>query len=129
MAKRTHFKLDEPLTLLDHGRPRTRRELIAQGFKAGVGTVAGASMLSMMAQRAMALSPDIESRLSACGITAGAGKIPFICIDLAGGANIAGSNVLVGGAGGQMDFLSTAGYSKQGLPGDMVLRCNRGNAN
>ena len=120
MAKRTHFKLDEPLTLLDHGRPRTRRELIAQGFKAGVGTVAGASMLSMMAQRAMALSPDIESRLSACGITAGAGKIPFICIDLAGGANIAGSNVLVGGAGGQMDFLSTAGYSKQGLPGDMV---------
>ncbi len=31
-----------------------------------------------------------------CGISNGAGKIPFICFDLAGGANIAGSNVLVG---------------------------------
>jgi hypothetical protein len=56
-----------------------------------------------------------------CGITVqGAGKIPFICFDLAGGANIAGSNVLVGQRGGQEDFLSTAGYSKLGLPGDMV---------
>jgi len=50
----------------------------------------------------------------------GAGKIPFICFDLAGGANMAGSNVLVGQQGGQMDDLSTAGYNKLGLPGDMV---------
>ncbi len=55
-----------------------------------------------------------------CNITQGAGKIPFICFDLAGGANIAGSNVLVGQQGGQLDFLSTAGYSKLGLPGDML---------
>ena len=55
---------------------------------------------------------------AACGIaTQGAGKIPFICFDLAGGANIAGSNVLVGKQGGQLDFLTTAGYSKLGLPG------------
>eukprot|EP00752_Nemacystus_decipiens_P018823 g16879.t1 len=40
--------------------------------------------------------------------------------DVEGGVNTAGSNVLVGQAGGQEDFLSTAGYSKQGLPGDMV---------
>ena len=44
----------------------------------------------------------------------GAGKIPFICFDLAGGANMAGSNVLIGGPGGQLDFLSTAGYGKLG---------------
>ena len=50
----------------------------------------------------------------------GAGKIPFICIDLAGGANMAGSNVLTGGQGGQRDFLSVAGYGRLGLPGDMV---------
>ena len=50
----------------------------------------------------------------------GAGKIPFICIDLAGGANMVGSNVLIGGPGGQLDFLSTAGYGKLGLPGDML---------
>ena len=31
-----------------------------------------------------------------------------------------GSNVLVGGPGGQLDFLSTAGYNKLGLPGDMI---------
>ena len=43
---------------------------------------------------------------ASCGIaTQGAGKIPFICFDLAGGANMAGSNVLVGGQGGQLDFL------------------------
>jgi len=51
---------------------------------------------------------------------AGANKIPFICFDLAGGANINGSNVLVGQEGGQMDFLGTAGYEKMGLPGDMI---------
>ena len=50
----------------------------------------------------------------------GAGKIPFICIDLAGGANMTGSNVLTGGQGGQRDFLSVAGYGRLGLPGDMV---------
>lgn len=122
MAKRTNFhKLDEPLKLDCHARPKTRRELISQGFQAGVGTVIGGSMLSMLsATNAHALSPDMEALKAACGITDGAGKIPFICFDLAGGANIAGSNVLVGGQGGSMDFLSTAGYNKQGLPGDMV---------
>jgi len=69
-----------------------------------------------------ALSTDLDNLLlDPCQIaTDGAGKIPFICFDLAGGANIAGSNVLVGKEDGQMDFLSTAGYRKQGLPGDVV---------
>jgi hypothetical protein len=31
-----------------------------------------------------------------------------------------GSNVLAGGQGGQLDFLSVAGYGRMGLPGDMV---------
>ena len=70
---------------------------------------------------AKALSPDLQTLAAGvCNITAGAGKIPFICFDLAGGANIVGSNVLVGKEGGQLDFLSTQGYSKQGLPGDML---------
>lgn len=123
MAKRRNFFLpDEPLRHLDHHRPRTRREFIAQGFQTGLGTVVGASTFSMLVdpRRAHALSPDIADKLLPCGITSGAGKIPFICFDLAGGANIAGSNVLIGGAGGQMDFLSTAGFNKQGVPGDMV---------
>lgn len=115
--------LNEPLKLLDHGRPKTRREFIGQGFMAGASTLMTGSVFSLFAnphQAHAALSGDINSLLTNCGVTNGAGKIPFICFDLAGGANIAGSNVLVGGRGGQRDFLSSAGYSKQGLPGDMV---------
>ena len=33
------------------------------------------------------------------------GRIPFICFDLAGGANLNGSEILIGGKGGQLDFL------------------------
>ena len=64
-----------------------------------------------------ALAPDLAALVAQCGIaTQGAGKIPFICFDLAGGASQAGSNVLVGQRGGQLDFLTTEGYSRQGLP-------------
>jgi hypothetical protein len=113
---------DAPLLLTDHRRPITRRELIAQGFKAGTATVVGGSMFSLFAPSAFgALSQDIIDKRNACKIRAeGAGKIPFICFDLAGGANIAGSNVLIGQKGGQLDFLNTGGYSKQGLPADMA---------
>lgn len=122
--KHRHFGLDQPLKLNDHGRPLTRRDMIGQGFKLGSSTLLGGSMFSLFANPRKAyaeLSDDYSTLFAECGLsTSGAGKIPFICFDLAGGANIAGSNVLVGGQGGQEDFLSTAGYSKQGLPGDMV---------
>ncbi|MEP2650679.1 MAG: hypothetical protein ABJH06_01675 [Paraglaciecola sp.] len=115
---------DAPLYHACHAKPITRRDFIAQGFMAGMGTVLGGSALSLFAapnKAHAALSSDLESLKSSCGIaTQGAGKIPFIVFDLAGGANISGSNVLVGGQGGQQDFLSTAGYSKLGLPGDMI---------
>lgn len=124
MAKRRKpLAANEPLRHADHRRPRTRREFISQGFLAGAGTVMGSSIFSLFAnpRAAHALSPDLTTAVTNCGIaTQGAGKIPFICFDLAGGVNISGSNVLVGGQGGQMDFLSTAGYSKLGIPGDMV---------
>ena len=115
--------LNEPFRHLDHARPRTRREFVAQGFLTGAATILGPSLLGLLADpRAAraALAPDIQSAVTACNITTGAGKIPFICFDLAGGGNIAGSNVLVGGPKGQLDFLSVAGYSKLGLPGTMV---------
>ncbi|MBL4583728.1 MAG: hypothetical protein JKX83_03825 [Pseudomonadales bacterium] len=115
---------DAPLRHAAHKRPVTRRDFVSQGFMAGMGTVVGTSMFSMFGnpRSAMAaLSTDMEALKSSCGIaTQGAGKIPFICFDLAGGASLAGSNVLVGQRGGQLDFLSTAGYSKLGLPGDMI---------
>src|SRR5690606_14131198 len=99
-------------------------ELIGQGFLTGSATVLTGGVLSLFANpRAAyaALASDLPDLNAMCGVNvAGAGKIPFICFDLAGGANMAGSNVLVGKQGGQFDFLSTAGYNKLGLPGDMV---------
>ncbi len=114
--------LNEPLRHPDHKRPVSRRDFLAQGFMTGAASVMAPTLLGALLnpRRALALSADINALKAACNITAGAGKVPFICFDLAGGANIAGSNVLVGGQGGQLDFLTTAGYSKLGLPGNMT---------
>jgi len=114
---------DAPLKLTDHSRPRTRREFIAQSFAAGSGLVIASSLAGLFSHRAdAALSADLQTQLAACAPSGGAGgpMIPFICFDLAGGANIAGSNVLVGYRGGQQDFISTAGYSMLGLPPGMA---------
>ncbi len=116
--------LNEPIRHGSHKRPVTRRDFIAQGFMTGAVTVTAGGILSLFANpRAAlaALSPDLEALKDACGIALdGAGKIPFIAFDLAGGANMVGSNVLIGGLDGQLDFLTTEGYAKQGLPGDMT---------
>jgi len=123
--KRNARHWDEPQYHADHPRPVTRRQFVAQGFMTGAAYTTGAGVLSLFSdpREAMAaLSGDLSPLLlDPCQIaTNGAGKIPFIAFDLAGGANINGSNVLVGQEGGQLDFLSTAGYEKMGLPGDMI---------
>jgi hypothetical protein len=115
--------IHDPLLLQEHPRPRTRREFVAQSFMTGAGAVIAPTLAGMLAYPRAAratLASDIQTAVTACNITTGAGKIPFICFDLAGGGNIAASNVLVGGPKGQLDFLSVAGYSKLGLPGSMV---------
>jgi hypothetical protein len=127
MAKRKQpLHPDAPLRHRDHARPVTRRDFLAQSFVSGMGMTMGGSVLSLLAssRAGAALSPDIvkmADNLSAACALGGTGfnPLPFICFDLAGGANIAGSNVLVG-RDTQMDFLTTAGYSKLGLPGDMI---------
>ncbi|MDH5369136.1 MAG: general secretion pathway protein GspF, partial [Gammaproteobacteria bacterium] len=126
MAKNKNRTLhpDEPLLHPDHARPVTRRDFIRQGFISGAGTVLAPSIFGLLGSNpAHALSSDLEAlKLPVdCDIaTAGGGKIPFICFDLAGGANFAGSNVLVGGPGGAQDLLTSAGYSKMGVPGDRL---------
>lgn len=126
MAKKKNRPLhpDEPLLHTDHPRPVTRREFISQGFMAGTGAVVGPSMLGMLTgsgEANAALSQDMVDLKASCGIVAGADKIPFICFDLAGGANFAGSNVLVGGPNGiEASPLTSAGYSKLGIPGDRL---------
>ncbi len=120
MIRRKKRSYDDPLCHPGHSRPRTRREFLAQGFITGSALTVGTSILNLDGQ-AVALSAPLADLLDDCDIqTAGAGKIPFIAFDLAGGSSQAGSNVLVGRQGGQLDFLSTAGYERQGLPGDMV---------
>ena len=125
--------LHEPLRHPDHRRPVTRRDFLAQGFIRGAATVAGISVFSLFADPRKAyatLAPDIAAlKVLPCNIATGSGMIPFICFDLAGGGNVAGSNVLVGGSGGQLDFLSTAGYNRLGLPGNMIPNSSAGVGN
>ncbi|HTQ35955.1 MAG TPA: hypothetical protein VMH77_02870 [Steroidobacteraceae bacterium] len=108
----------EPILHADHPRPVTRRELLSAGLISGAATV----FMPLLPRLARA---DVQGDLSGlglanCGLTGGAGMVPFIAFDLSGGANIAGSNVLIGKTGGQQDFLTAAGYSKLGLPGNMT---------
>ena len=130
--KRDKGNWDLPLLHPDHPRPVTRRQFLSQGFMTGAAYTVGGIAPMLSANNAWgALSGDLDAlRAPAeCNITDGAGKIPFICFDLAGGVNIANSNVLVGGQGGQSDFLSTQGYEKMGLPGDMVPGLTDANGN
>jgi hypothetical protein len=125
--KNQYIPPDSPLLFEDHGRPVTRRQFIRQGMMAGSATVISGGVFGMFANPHIAraaVAPDLDALVASIpgcslgGVGAGA-SVPFICFDLAGGANLAGSNVLVGQGGGQMDTLSSAGYSKLGVPGDM----------
>jgi len=125
--KNQYIAPDSPLIYEDHGRPMSRRQFVRQGFMTGSATVLSGGIFSMFANpnAAMAaIAPDLQALQADIGcslVPSGAGgSVPFICFDLAGGANLAGSNVLVGQGAGQMDLLSTAGYSKLGVPGDML---------
>jgi hypothetical protein len=116
--------LNEPIPHENHGRPHSRRDFLGRGLITGAAYITAPTFFSLFAnprQAEAALSADIETLAQDCGIvTQGAGKIPFIAFDLAGGANLNGSEALIGGQGGQLDFLSAAGYANLGLPGDMT---------
>ncbi len=111
---RESLPTQRPLRHPDHKRPKTRREFLSQGFMTGAAMV----MLPTMAGMLKATRANAQAAL--CGVGATANRIPFLCFDLAGGANIAGSNVMVGGAGGQLDFLPPDGYTKLGIPTTMA---------
>jgi len=125
--KNQYLPPDAPLKFEDHGYPLSRRQFIRQGFATGSATILSGGVFSLFSNPSAAMSmiaPDLQDlaaniNCSLGGLGAGA-SVPFICFDLAGGANLAGSNVLVGQGAGQRDFLSTAGYSKLGVPGDMI---------
>jgi hypothetical protein len=118
----------EPLLFNDHPLPVSRRDFVAAGFLSGPAVVMAPAWLGALLKAnhasasGLSLSPDIQAMLlaSQCNVASASSKIPFICFDLAGGANLVGSEVLVGVQGGQSNFLSTAGYGKLGVPGNMV---------
>src|SRR5579872_1085545 len=118
----------EPILHDNHRRPVTRRELLSAGLLGASGLVMAPAWLAALFKPGKAgaqqipLDSDMQALLASdqCNVTQGAGLIPFICFDLAGGANLVGSEVIVGVQGGQANFLSTAGYGKMGVPGNMV---------
>jgi hypothetical protein len=126
---------NEPFRHENHARPVTRRQLLGAGFLTGPAFVLAPAWLGSLLkpQSAEALDATITKFQTECNIKGGggaAGPLPFIVIDLAGGANLVGSEALVGvgavpaaggpAVGAQTNFLSAAGYSKQGLPGSMI---------
>jgi hypothetical protein len=120
--------LGEPLLHENHPRPRTRREFIAAGLLSGPAVVMAPAWLAALlkSNSANAAAPPLESDINAllagaeCNVPAAGVGLPFICFDLAGGANLVGSEVIVGQQGGQSNFLTTAGYGLLGVPGSMV---------
>ncbi|MBV9316973.1 MAG: general secretion pathway protein GspF, partial [Gammaproteobacteria bacterium] len=127
--------LGEPLRHENHARPRTRREFIAAGFLSGPAVVMAPAWLGALLKTSRAnagappLDPDIAALVSPateCDVPASGVGLPFICFDLAGGANLVGSEVIVGQQSGssvlntQTNFLTTAGYGKLGVPGNLV---------
>jgi hypothetical protein len=122
---RSH-KPGEPLLHENHARPVTRREFLGAGLLGAQGVVIGSAWLGALlkahAARAGGLDGDIQALVGQgqCFVPAGGSALPFICFDLAGGANLVGSEALVGVQGGQANFLSTAGFNKLGVPGNMV---------
>lgn len=123
--KRKSLHPNDPLLHPDHPRPVTRRDFIRQGLVAGTGVTLGGGVLSLFTNPREAyadLSQDIQdlATSSGCPISVSTNpNIPVICFDLAGGANIAGSNVLVG-TNGQEDTMTVAAYSRLGIPDTML---------
>ena len=119
--------LHEPFRHENHAKPVTRRQLLGAGFISAPAIVMAPAWLGglLKSQRAEAALPTdltTECKVAAANPngSGSTGPVPFITIDLAGGANLIGSEALVGVKGGQMNFLSAAGYSRLGLPGSML---------
>jgi hypothetical protein len=114
MPRHSDTRTEQPIRCTGHGRPVSRRDFLARGLQSGVGIVAAPTIWSLLR------APSARAQTTCQVGVGGSGMIPFLCLDLAGGASIAGSNLLVGGPGGQLDLLTAEGYSKLGLPSDMT---------
>jgi len=96
-----------------HSKTCSRREFLSKGAIAGAGFVFVPSLLSLMSRRVEAQSLSCAAPLSAAS-----SLFPIIFIDHGGGSAFA-NDFVVGGVGGQMDFITGVGaYENYGLPDD-----------
>ncbi len=91
-----------------NGNPLSRRELLGAGLLSSSICVGVPSLFTMFSKAAYGQ----DLKCSSAGTTA---MVPFLIVDLAGGGNIAGTNAIVGGKGGQEDFLPIGSYTTVGL--------------
>lgn len=112
MKKNNKFDMNELKKKIpkDHSL-KTRRDFLSHGLISGMGIAYAPSLISLLrTEQVFAAENCLDTNLT------NNRKLPIIMIDLSGGANIPGSNIIVGGAGGQNDFL--ASYQSLGLPAD-----------
>lgn len=102
----------EDLAHLEGHRLKTRRDFLAHGFLSMSASIMAPSLLGMLSMK-RAFGNECGAAMEMVANQ----RTPIIIFDLAGGANFAGSSIIVGGAGGQQDYL--ASYGDLGLPPDM----------
>lgn len=111
MTKKKENKID--LSHLEGHRLKTRRDFLASGLVSMTTSLMAPSLLTFLTSKKL-YAQDCGASMEMMNI---AQKTPILIFDFAGGANFAGSSVMVGGAGGQTDYL--ASYAGLGLPPDM----------
>lgn len=89
----------------------TRRDFLSQGLLAGMSFTVVPGLLTLLK------SNTAEALECGFGNQTAITRTPMIIFDVSGGANLVGSNVMVGKAGGQSDYL--ADYKSIGLPDSM----------
>jgi len=123
---------NEPFKHENHPRPVTRRQLLGAGFLSGGAMVmapawlgallrsGGADAAALTSLQQLQTECALQPPPNGGGALGTTGPVPFITIDLAGGANLMGSEAIAGMAGSPTNFISTAGFAKLGVPGSMV---------
>ncbi|GAB4012680.1 MAG: hypothetical protein Fur0010_08780 [Bdellovibrio sp.] len=109
-TKKVKDQNGKEILLHDGHKLVSRRDFLASGFISMSAFTLAPSLLAI-------LKSNSAHALECTTAPTVVGKTPVLIFDLGGGANLIGSNVMVGGPGGQMDFL--ASYETLGLPMNM----------
>lgn len=107
-------KKSQGFIIEEHGDPKkmSRRQLLAQGFIKGSGVVMAPSVISTLATK--------QAFGSTCGgeNPQSSSNVPVMIMDLAGGGNLVGANIIAGTQAGQGN--SVGGLATIGIDGPAV---------